>query len=144
MIQSKQTLRSSCPISCGLDILGDKWTLLIIRDLLLTNRVEYGHLLNAGEGISTNILSDRLAQLQKDGMITKSKHPEHGKKFIYSLTEKGVRLAPVIIELAIWADANIDGAKLPEMLVNFLKYDKNDLMQKLMAGEVKYEFDFSK
>lgn len=143
MIESKRNPRSSCPVACGLDVLGDKWTLLIIRDLLLSNRCEFGHLLNAGEGISTNILTDRLAKMQADGLIKKTKHPEHGKKYIYALSDKGVSLAPMMMELALWADKHVEGAALPKVLADFLKQDRTAAVSKLMKGEFKYKFDLS-
>jgi DNA-binding HxlR family transcriptional regulator len=141
MSSTKSAVRSACPISCGLDVLGDKWTLLIIRDLLLSNRSEFGHLLNAGEGISTNILTDRLAQLQRNGLLVKENHPEHGKKFVYTLTQKGLSLAPVIVELALWADNNIEGARLPDVVRNSVEKDKSALLAKLMAGNTIFHFD---
>jgi len=138
MPSSDNCTRSSCPLACGLDLLGDKWSMLIIRDLLLTNRQEYGHFLNSGEGISTNILSNRLEKLQAGGLMIKTAHPEHGKKFIYSLTEKGRSLAPVLIEIALWADQHVEGAKLPEVLVDLFK-DKEATAAKLLSGDIQFD-----
>jgi DNA-binding HxlR family transcriptional regulator len=143
MPKNSQSHRSSCPLACGLDLLGDKWSLLIIRDLLLTNRAEYSHFLNAGDGISTNILSDRLDQLQKDKLISKKAHPDHGKKFIYSPTSKARALTPIIIELVLWADEHIEGAKAPRALLQKINDDKQGLIDRLMAGEILFEFDFN-
>jgi DNA-binding HxlR family transcriptional regulator len=127
--------RSGCPIACGLDILGDKWTLLIIRDLLLFQRNEFGQFADADEGISSNILSDRLAQLVQRGLINKTPHPEHGKKFIYSLTDKGLSLAPVLVELSIWAHENIEGVGLPKDWYRYVPNNKEELLTRLKAGE---------
>lgn len=142
MSKESSSSRSTCPISCGLDLLGDKWSLLIIRDLLLTNRREYTHFLNAGDGISTNILSDRLSQLQNNSLITKQQHPTHGKKFIYSLTQKAKALTPIIIELAMWADKHVEGAQIPLPLLQKINEDKELLIKKLFAGDILFEFDF--
>jgi len=108
---------------------------------MLTNRQEFGHFLNAGEGISTNILSDRLLELQNNGLVEKTKHPSHGKKFIYSLTEKGRRLAPVIVELTLWAHENVEGSGLPDYWYEYIVNERETLMEKLSRGEPLFEFD---
>ncbi|WP_317931388.1 helix-turn-helix domain-containing protein [Halioxenophilus sp. WMMB6] len=120
--------RSPCALANGLDILGDRWSLLIIRDLMFTNRREFGHFLQSGEGISTNILADRLEKLQAAGVISKAPHPSHGKKFVYDLTERGIALAPTLIEISLWALGEIDGAKLPSAFLEVMQGDRNKLM----------------
>jgi DNA-binding HxlR family transcriptional regulator len=121
--------RSECPLSGGLEILGDKWTLLIIRDLMFTNRREFGHFLQSGEGISTNILSERLERLQCYGLILKEPHPDHGKKYIYSLTDEGVKLAPTIFEFTLWASQAIDNTFMPPQILTAIKNDRAGLMK---------------
>ena len=81
-----------CPIRYGLGLFGDRWSLLIIRDLMFKGRCHYGEFLSAGEGISTNILAERLERLETSGIVTKSRDPLHGKKFVYRLTDKGLDL----------------------------------------------------
>ncbi|UGU16002.1 helix-turn-helix transcriptional regulator [Sinomicrobium kalidii] len=94
--------RSNCPISCSLDIFGDKWSLLILRDIMLRGKMSYSEFLGSEERISTNILANRLNLLENEGILTREVSPANKSKFIYSLTEKGVDLLPVIIELMDW------------------------------------------
>jgi DNA-binding HxlR family transcriptional regulator len=94
--------RSDCPIAYSLDYLGDKWVLLILRDLIFTKKSSYGEFLNSDEKIATNILADRLKLLESNGFIRSSVSAEKKNKFIYNLTEKGIDLIPVIVELMIW------------------------------------------
>jgi DNA-binding HxlR family transcriptional regulator len=94
--------RSDCPISCTLDIIGDKWSLLIIRDVMLRGKMSYSEFLNSEERIATNILVSRLSILEGENILVKSVSPENKSKFIYSLTRKGADLMPVIIELMDW------------------------------------------
>ncbi|MFT4518037.1 MAG: DNA-binding HxlR family transcriptional regulator [Halioglobus sp.] len=134
-MNAKQDMRSGCAIANALDILGDRWTMIIIRDLMFTNRNEFGHMLNSGEGISTNILSERLARLQCHSVITKEPHPDHGKKFCYSLTDKGRKLAPTLIELSLWATDSIDNTMVPPVLFEMMKKDRKELLRKVNAQE---------
>lgn len=94
--------RSNCPVSFSLDFLGDKWTLLILRDIVLANKSTYGDFLSSEEKIATNILADRLGTLEKYGFITKKVSAEKKNKFLFTMTEKGIDLVPVIMELTIW------------------------------------------
>ncbi|WP_454803187.1 winged helix-turn-helix transcriptional regulator [Mucilaginibacter phyllosphaerae] len=110
--------RSDCPIAYSLDYLGDKWVLLILRDLIFTSKSSYGDFLNSNEKIATNILADRLKLLEANGFIKSSVSPEKKNKFIYNLTEKGIDLIPVIAELMIW------GSK-------YDSYDVKDVVKKL-------------
>lgn len=99
--------RSDCPVSCSLDILGDKWSLLIIRDLLLKKECTYSDFLKSPEKIATNILADRLQKLEDNGIIIRSEHPESKAKVLYRLTSKGCDLFPIIVEMVIWADKHL-------------------------------------
>ena len=85
---------SGCPIAFGLDMFGDRWSLLVIRDMLLKDKRTYGEFLDAGEGISTNTLADRLKCLEAMGVIERSPDPENWRKILYTLTEKARDLAP--------------------------------------------------
>ena len=96
--------RSDCPISSSLDIWGDKWSLLIVRDLMHSKQCTYGDFLKSEEKIATNILASRLQMLEENGVITKLNHPESKAKVLYKLTQKGVDLLPIMIEITIWAD----------------------------------------
>lgn len=96
--------RSECPISSSLDIWGDKWSLLIVRDLMFAKQCTYGDFLKSDEKIATNILASRLQMLETNGVITKKNHPESKAKVLYKLTEKGIDLLPLMIEINLWAD----------------------------------------
>ncbi len=99
--------RSSCPISSALDIVGDKWSLLILRDMMFSNKKTFGEFAASAEKIATNILSDRLSTLEKTGIIQKGKLPHNKKTNIYSLTPKGIDYLPVLIDIILWSDANL-------------------------------------
>ncbi len=93
---------TGCPFAYALDVFGDRWSLLIIRDMLLQGFRTYGQFLSSGEGIATNILADRLAHLEANGLIRKQRDPENGRRYLYHLTEKGADLAPLMLEIARW------------------------------------------
>lgn len=97
-----EKIRSNCPISCSLEIFGDKWTLLILRDVMLRGKSSYGEFLKSEEKIATNILADRLKLLEREGILSKKVSPENKSKYIYSLTAKGIDLLPIIIEIMDW------------------------------------------
>jgi DNA-binding HxlR family transcriptional regulator len=95
--------RSGCPINLTLEVLGDRWSLLIIRDMIFGNRRHFRELLlNSVEGIASNVLADRLKTLVERGIITKADVPEHKQKALYSLTEQGIELVPVLAQISCW------------------------------------------
>lgn len=96
--------RSECPISSSLDVWGDKWSLLIVRDLIFSMQCTYGDFLKSEEKIATNILATRLQMLESNGIITKLNHPDSKAKVLYQLTQKGIDLLPLMIEIHLWAD----------------------------------------
>jgi DNA-binding HxlR family transcriptional regulator len=101
--------RSGCPINLTLEVVGDKWSLLIIRDIMFGNRRHYRELLTrSDEGISSNILADRLKMLLEQGIITRQDDPSHKQKGIYSLTEKGIELLPILAQMASWGFKYLD------------------------------------
>ena len=104
--------RSRCPITNTLDILGDKWTLIVIRDLFLGKRA-YGEFLQSAEGIPTNILAERLKRLEAAGILRKEPYQERPIRYYYCLTEKGQDLLPVLAEMARWANRHIPGTLQP-------------------------------
>jgi DNA-binding HxlR family transcriptional regulator len=120
---SKVKRRSGCPISCSLDILGDKWSLLIVRDLMFAKQCTYGDFLKAEERIATNILASRLQALEENKIIEKLDHPDSKAKVLYRLTRKGVDLLPVMIEIHLWADKYFT---LPDDKKEVLKAIKKD------------------
>ena len=101
---NKSGKRSDCPVSCSLDIWGDKWSLLIIRDLMDKKECTYGDFLKSPEGIATNILASRLQVLEENKLIEKLPHPDSKAKVLYRLTDKGIDLVPLMIEINLWAE----------------------------------------
>ena len=98
-----QTRRSGCPINLTLEQLGDRWSLIVIRDLMFGNRRTYGDLLaQSEEGIASNILADRLKRLVAAGLLTRRPDPQHRQKGIYSLTEPAIQLLPLLAQMAAW------------------------------------------
>ena len=95
--------RSGCPVSVSLDLFGDRWSLLIIRDLMVRGYRTFREFQHSGEGIATNILADRLRKLGKAGLLTAQSVEEDGRSVHYRLTPKGIALAPVLLELLVWA-----------------------------------------
>ncbi len=115
--------RSDCPLSGSLDVFGDKWSLLIVRDLMFGNKCTYNDFLKSDEGIATNILATRLKGLEENGIIEKSAHPDSKAKILYRLTAKGIDLLPIIMEIFIWADKYYD---IPAHLKATVKEGKKD------------------
>ncbi|KKJ75804.1 hypothetical protein WH95_16380 [Kiloniella litopenaei] len=106
-------MRSSCPISQTLEILGDRWTLLIIRDLMHFGKSQYKELLSSPEKISTNILADRLKRLEQSGIVEKKSYQDNPPRYAYRLTPKGQALRPLIREVTTWGLEYIEGTKIP-------------------------------
>ena len=98
-----QDRRSDCPVNFAVESLGDKWSLLIIRDIIFWGKRTYGEFLKSAEGIATNILAARLEFLETEGIITKSPHPSDKRMDVYRVTERGVQLVPILIELVGWS-----------------------------------------
>lgn len=95
--------RSGCPINLGLEVFGDKWTLLVIRDIMFAGKRHFREFLASDEGISSNILADRLVMLVNAGILTRAEDPRHKLKAIYSLTQKGIDLLPIIAQISRWS-----------------------------------------
>jgi DNA-binding HxlR family transcriptional regulator len=125
------TGRSRCPISTTLDILGDKWTLLIIRDLMLTGKRTYGEFLQSEEKIATNILADRLLILEKNGMVEKKAFPGNKVKNLYQLTPKGIDLMPVLFEIILWGDKYFDVPERVHRLAEEIRKDRNGMIEEV-------------
>ena len=115
--------RSDCPLSGSLDVFGDKWSLLIIRDLIFGNKCTYNDFLKSDEGIATNILASRLKGLEENAIIEKLPHPDSKAKKMYRLTPKGIDLLPIIMEVYIWADKYYE---MPADLKATIKEAKKD------------------
>lgn len=105
--------RSPCPVASTLDLLGDRWTLLVVRDLLLFGKHRFAELLGSAEGISTNLLADRLERLERAGLVERRPYQEHPPRHEYHLTEKGRDLLPVLHEIVRWANRHLPGTYKP-------------------------------
>jgi DNA-binding HxlR family transcriptional regulator len=106
--------RSTCPISTAVEIVGDRWTLLVIRDLMFAGKRHFRQFLQSEESISSNVLADRLALLVENGLVRREEDPSHAQKAIYSLTEKGLDLLPVVIAMSAWAQKHHPETRRPE------------------------------
>ncbi|HWB97750.1 MAG TPA: helix-turn-helix domain-containing protein [Bryobacteraceae bacterium] len=102
MQERSKPRRSGCPVSVSLEILGDRWSLLVVRDLMVRGYRTFKEFQESGEGIASNILADRLRKLEAAGILTAEAEQADGRKINYRLTEKGIDLAPVLLELLIW------------------------------------------
>ncbi len=107
----KERPRSYCPINLSLEIFGDSWTLLILRDMMFGCKRHFRELLQSDEQISSNILADRLKTLMEQGVLTRTDDPTHRQKGIYSLTEKGIALLPIIVQIGAWGSRHIADSK---------------------------------
>lgn len=115
--------RSGCPISMALELLGDAWSLLIVRDLMFKDRRTYNDFLTGGEGIASNVLADRLRKLEEANVIEKRRDPEDARRFLYRLSRKGIDLAPVLVELVIWS-ARHEQTDAPPAVVRSMRNDR--------------------
>lgn len=106
--QTAQNRRSGCPVSISLEQFGDRWSLLIIRDLMVRGYRTFREFQRAGEGIASNVLADRLRKLEAAGIVTAERAEEDGRSIHYRLTAKGIALAPVMLDLLLWAARHED------------------------------------
>ena len=135
--------RSTCPVACALDVIGDHWTLLVIRDLMFLGRHEYKDMLNAEEGISSNILSDRLRKLEENGLISSIPHPESGRRKLYYLLAKGKDLIYVLTPLARWAEQHLhDVVDIPKEKKAMLMKQPDKMIQLVLQDLEQWEHNF--
>lgn len=118
-------------ISTALEAFGDKWTLLIVRDLLFKGKGTYGEFLRSEEKIATNILADRLLALEQAGVITKSPDPANGTKFIYRLSKKGIDLLPMLVEMILWSATYDPHTAADAVFVQQAREDLDGLLQQI-------------
>lgn len=101
---STEDIRSHCAVNYGVEVFGDRWSLLIIRDIVFAGKKTYGEFLKSEEGIATNVLASRLAFLEAQGILSKAPSPEDGRKDFYTLTEKGLDLIPIALSIVTWSE----------------------------------------
>ena len=133
MGSSVKTAWAGCPIRYFSGIFGDKWSLMILRDLMFKGRRYYGEFLTAGEGISTNILADRLQKLATAGVIEKRTDQVKASKQLYTLTEKGLALMPVLLAMIDWSERYDGETEVPPGFANALREDRAGLQTRLEA-----------
>ena len=122
---------TGCLVAQGVDIFGDRWSLLIIRDMLLYGKKTYGEFLGAGECISTNILAVRLKHLEAEGIIEKRRDPENGRSYVYNLTDKGLALAPVVFEIIRWSGTHVAASDVKRTILRRIEEDSEGLLAEI-------------
>ena len=133
-MKKEKKLRSHCPVNFGLEAFGDRWALLILRDIVFRGKRTYGEFLKSEEGFATNILASRLDQLVGEGILQREGDETDGRKDIFSLTEKGLDLIPLIFEMILWSAKydNRSEAKRIMRLVELIRKDNRKISQKVM------------
>lgn len=131
MIEVKK--RSDCPISFALDFFGDKWTLLIIRDMVFDQKRFYKDFVEGKEGMATNILSDRLKKLEAAGVIESRVYAQLKTRKEYSLTQKGKDLVPVLLEMMVWSAKYDNTLNVPSQFIANVKRDWESVLGKILA-----------
>jgi DNA-binding HxlR family transcriptional regulator len=124
------TRRSTCPINASLELLGDRWSLLIVRDMIFGGARTFGDFSASQEKIATNVLANRLERLQASGIITSARNPQDGRSLTYSLTEKGVELVPVLMELSRWGTRFEEGEP-PNGILDAWQADRQAFLQEV-------------
>ena len=128
-------MRSDCPISYALDFFGDKWTFLIIRDMVFDGKRFYSDFINSKEGIATNILSDRLKKLEQHEVIESRVYEQLRTKKEYTLTSKGKNLVPILVEMILWSAQYDDSLNVPQSFIDKAKAGKKqEMVDAIMAG----------
>jgi DNA-binding HxlR family transcriptional regulator len=128
---AKHKRKSDCPINFALELFGDKWTFLIVRDLMFKSKHYYGEFLQMEENIATNILADRLVLLEESGIVSRTIDEAHNSKKIYKLTKKGVDLLPVLMEVILWSAKYDKQSAADAKFVREAKKDKASLLLKI-------------
>ena len=129
----KKIPRSACPISFALDLLGDKWSLLIIRDLIFDGKKFYKEFLKSDEGIATNVLSDRLKKLENAGILTSSIYEKLKTQKEYNLTEKGKDLIPILVEIILWSAKYYNDLAVTDEFINRAKRNREEVIKNIFA-----------
>jgi DNA-binding HxlR family transcriptional regulator len=129
----KKRPRSLCPINLSLEIFGDRWTLLILRDMMFAGKRHFREFLQSEERISSNILADRLSLLVDQGILTKSEDPTHKQKALYSLTEKGIALLPVFVQIGAWGRRHLPASEEHSVHAQAIEEGGPRMWEQLMA-----------
>jgi len=134
MKPSPAARRSDCPIAYALDFVGDKWTLVVLRDLIMLRKRRFQELQEGNEGIASNILASRLKRLVAAGMITRNRDPEQARRAIYTPTAKALDLLPVLVELVRWGTKHYPRSAVPPRLLRRMNEDREGFIAELRAA----------
>jgi DNA-binding HxlR family transcriptional regulator len=129
--------KSDCPINFALEIFGDRWTFLIVRDLMFKGKHYYGEFLQSEEKIATNILADRLSLLEKSGIVIKSSDQSHKQKVIYRLSQKGIDLLPILVDVIMWSAKYDKSSAVDVKFVRSVKRDREGLIKEISSRLIK-------
>ena len=133
MARSSEICRSNCPINFVLETFGDKWTLLIVRDMMFKGKRTYGEFLESKEKISTNILADRLKRLEEHEIVEKAVAPDNRSKLLYSLTPKGKDLLPVMLEITAWSARHDAATNTPNSFLEMFGSARKEMMAAILS-----------
>jgi DNA-binding HxlR family transcriptional regulator len=130
---NKRSREKQCPVDFALGVFGDRWTLLVLRDLLLAGKQRYRDLILQKEGIATNVLASRLKKLQAHGLVERSPDPDDARQVVYTLTDKAIDLIPVLLEISRWSARHDPHTAAPASLVRRFDEDRTRLVAELTA-----------
>lgn len=125
----RENNKSTCPINLTMEIIGDTWSLLIIRDMAALGNSTFGEFLEAKERIGPSVLTDRLNHLERKGIIEKKSNDQDKRKFTYSLTDKGINLIPIVYEVAVWGSINLPDSEAHDLWYESMKFDKEHVLR---------------
>lgn len=126
--------KTCCPIAFGVDLFGDRWTLLVLRDLLIMRKRHYGEFLASDEGIATNVLADRLQRLEAEGVLTRERDPGQANRYIYRPTPKGIDLLPILLEIVRWSGRYDPNTGAPKPFLDRLEREPGAMLAELRAA----------
>jgi DNA-binding HxlR family transcriptional regulator len=127
-----QKHRSYCPLSVALEVFGDRWSLLVVRDLMFKGRTTFKEFQEAEEGIATNVLADRLQRLEAHGIVVRRRDPYDARRVIYGLTEKGIDLAPILVEMIVWG-ARDGKTNAPPAVIRRMREDREQFLAEIRS-----------
>lgn len=125
----RENNKSRCPINLTVEIIGDTWSLLILRDMMALGKCTFGEFMDSAEQIGSSVLTDRLIHLERNGIILKKPSEQDKRKHIYQLTEKGLNFIPLLYEIASWGSLNLADTNAPEEWFKIMKHNREQVLQ---------------